>query len=153
MVPKTPKGFTLLELIIAMGIALILASGIFAAYEKFNRRERLRQAASTLKNNLRFGQSKAINGEKPTAGCTQLVSFVFTFSTGSYTMQAMCTEGLAGAITTVALPTNVMFTGSPSPLLFRVLTGTVSADKTLTVTDGTNSVSVQAKRSGDINEI
>jgi prepilin-type N-terminal cleavage/methylation domain-containing protein len=147
------KGFTLLELIIAMGIALVLASGIFAAYEKFNKRERLRQAAATLKNNLRFGQSKAINGEKPVAGCTQLVGYSVTFSVGSYTIQAQCTEGTAGAVTSVTLPTNVVFSGAPSPITFTVLTGTVSTDTTLTVSDGTDSKSIQVKRSGDINEV
>ncbi len=138
---------------IAMGIALVLASGIYASYEKFNRRERLRQTVATLKNNLRFGQSKAINGEKPAAGCTQLVSFGITFSTSSYTMQAMCTEGSAGVLTSVTLPASVTFTGSPIPVSFNVLTGTVAADVTLTVTDGTNSASIEVKRGGDINEL
>ncbi|MBI3577581.1 prepilin-type N-terminal cleavage/methylation domain-containing protein [Candidatus Gottesmanbacteria bacterium] len=153
MASKTPKGFTLLELLIAIAIALILASGIFAAYEKFNRRERVRQAAATLKNNLRFAQSKAINGQKPESGCTQLAGYTVTFAQSSYTIAAQCTQGTAGSITSVTLPISVVFLSSPPPITFAVLNGTLLADATLTVTDGSNSLTVVVKRSGDINEL
>ena len=154
MVLKThDSGFTLLELLVAMGIALVLAGGIFAGYERFNKNERLRQAGATLKSNLRLAQSKAMSGEKPTAGCTQLTGVTVSFSGSSYTIQAQCTEGLVGSQITIILPTSITVSSTLSPLVFGVLNRGVGTDVTITLTDGSKSFAVTVSQSGDINEL
>lgn len=147
------RAFTLIELLIAIAIGLVLTTGIFAAYERFAKNQRLRQAAATLKNNLRFAQSKAVNGDKPTSGCSELSGYVVTFASGNYNTQAQCKEGAAGPATSVLLPTNITFSASPASILFSALYGTVDTDTTLTLTDGSQTKSVRVTKSGDINEL
>lgn len=146
------KGFTLLELLIAIGIALVLSGGIFAGYERFNKNERLRQAGATLKSNVRLAQTKAISGEKPASGCSQLLGYGVSFTNVSYTIQAQCSEGFAGPITRVTLPTSVTIPTAVSPIVFGVLTGGVPVDVTIILTSGSSSFPVTVARSGDINE-
>ncbi len=146
------SGFTLLELLIAMGIAMVLIGGVFAGYERFNRNERLRQAGSTLKSNLRLAESKAISGEKPQAACSQLTGVAVTFSTNSYMLQAQCGASLVGLQIEVILPLTLTISSTVSPLVFRVLNRGVEADVTITITDGSKSYVVTVSQSGDIND-
>lgn len=146
-------GFTLLELLIAMGVAMVLISGVFAGYQRFNSNERLRQAGASLKSNLRLAQSKAISGEKPQAGCGQLTGVAVTFSTSSYVIQAQCGATLAGPQIEVTLPSSLTISSTVSPLVFGVLDRGVATDVTITLTDGTKSFEVTVSQSGDINEV
>lgn len=147
-------GFTLLELLISMGIAMVLISGVIAGYQRFNSNERLRQAGATLKSNLRLAQSKAISGEKPESGCSQLTGVAVTFSTNSYTIQAECGTDLAGPQTTVDLPAPIIVSSSRSPLIFGVLNRGVAgnSDVTITLADESKSFAVTVSKSGDIND-
>lgn len=147
-------GFTLLELLISMGIAMVLITGVIAGYQRFSSNERLRQAGATLKSNLRLAQSKAISGEKPEAGCSQLTGVAVTFTPTSYTIQAQCEGGLAGPQTSVDLPTSLTMSSTLSPLVFGVLNRGVSGntDVTITLTDGSKSFAVTVSQSGDIND-
>lgn len=64
MVKKENLGFTTLELLVVlviMGISLGIA---ISAYNDFNRRQIVTQAAKKVKNYLRLAQSKALAGEK-----------------------------------------------------------------------------------------
>lgn len=154
MVLKTHNsGFTLLELLIAMGIAMVLISGVFAGYERFNRNERLRQAGTTLKSNLRLAESKAISGEKPQAGCSQLTGVAVTFFSTSYIIQAQCGATLAGPQIEVILPSSLTISSTLSPLVFGVLNRGVETDVTITITDGSKSFALTVSQSGDINDI
>lgn len=153
MAPRTPKGFTLIELLIVIAIGLVLVTGIFAAYERFAKNQRLRQAAATLKNNLRFAQSKAVHGDKPSSGCSELAGYAVAFGQGTYSIGAQCREGAVGSVTSILLPTTITFSASPAPLLFSALYGTVDTDTTLTLTDGSQTKSVRVTQSGDINEL
>ncbi len=119
------KGFTLLEVIVAVSIALVITGFVIANYNNYNDRQQLRQAALTLKNNLRFAQNKSASGEKPkNSPCEQLIGWRVTFAAASYSMQAHCTDGLAqgdGDVTTFSLPNDVSFSPVPQPITFRVL--------------------------------
>lgn len=121
-------GFTLIELLVVMGVIFLLSAGAIANYNGFDDNQKLKQAALTLKNTVRASQSRALAGEKPTSGCTQLVGFEIGFSATSYSLQARCSEGLAGEATTVNFPKGVTFSQVPASIVFQVLTG--RTDKT-----------------------
>lgn len=152
--PKNFKsGFTLIELLVTISIMGILFSVGIAAYNQFNRKQIVVQAAKTFKNDLRLAQSKALAGEKPT-GCTNsLNGYQVSFSSDSYSLSAICSASVL--VKTVPLPQNVTFSSVPSSILFRVLAqGTnLSANQTMTLTgfDVTQIQTVTVTPSGEIN--
>lgn len=143
-------GFTLLEMVVSVSIGLLLTGWVIANYNSHNDVQTLKQAGLTLKNDLRFAQTKALSGEKPTPTpptpnptptpiCTQLVGYTVTFCTAQYHPQPICTwgagsqqsyaiqafcnpEGALGMITTTLLPNGVTFSPStPNSFVFKVL--------------------------------
>jgi len=115
------KGFTLIEVIVAVAISLMVTGFILVNYNSFNDTQTLKQAALTLKNNLRFAQSKATTGQKPTS-CTQLVGYSVSFTKSVYSIQALCNpEGLVGDVLSSGLPKGVIFSPIPAPVTFTVL--------------------------------
>lgn len=63
------KGFTLIEIIIAL-IIITTASGFgIANYVRFHNDQMLKETGKTFVNNLRYAQKKALAGEKDTQKC------------------------------------------------------------------------------------
>lgn len=160
MASKTPKaclparqGFTLIELLIAMSISMLVGGLLLANYTRYNKNQQLKQAALTLKNNLRLAQNKASAGQKPTGICSELIGYQITFTDNTtYQTQALCTEGATGESVTVTLPTGITFLVVPSPITFGVLARGVSSDVTFTLTNGSKNYVIMLSRSGDIND-
>ncbi len=128
------RGFTLIELVITVGISMLLIGGIVVNYNSFNDTQALKQVGLTLKNNLRLAQVKSTSVIKPESGCTQLVGYRVTFAASSYATQAQCTEGLVGEATTVVLPSGVTFSPIPTSVTFAALTHTLVSGNPLNVT-------------------
>lgn len=122
MASKVRNGFTLIELIVSIAILMLLMAGLLASYNNYNQGQVLKQAAQTVKANLRLGQSKALSALKPASGCTQLQGYTVSFTPTSYSIQAQCTEGLVGTSTSLSLPTNVSFSPVPASFVYGVLT-------------------------------
>lgn len=117
---STYFGFSLIELMIVVSLFGIAASLVTASYLTFERNQRLKSAASTLKNDLRLVQSKAISGDKgpgrecpsPSAslgGWYLLVDFRDAFNT--YYIYGMdCLVGPSGSLSdTIFLEKEVKF--------------------------------------------
>lgn len=148
-------GFTMIELVITVGISMLLIGGIVVNYNSFNDDQVLKQAGLTLKNNLRLAQVKTTSVEKPESGCTQLVGYTVTFSLSSYATQAQCTEGLVGDIATVVLPSGVTFSPIPSAMTFAALTNTLLSGSSVDVTMQGRSKSylLQISSNGEITDV
>src|SRR3989338_10011742 len=58
------KGFTFIELLVVITIFGLTASLVTASYLTFERNQRLKNAALTLKNELRLIQNRALSGDK-----------------------------------------------------------------------------------------
>ena len=150
------KGFTLIEVIVSVSIALALVGGMIVNYNGYNDRQTLKQTALTLKNNLRFAQAKAQSGEKPAPACTELIGWAVTFVSGGYATQASCNpEGLVGDITSVTFPSGVTASPVPAAIIFRVLSrGTmlVSAE-TITLSGFSQTYALEVSPGGDISDL
>lgn len=134
MASRVPNGFTLIELLVVVGIVMLIAGGAVANFNRYYEDQKVRQAAATLKNTLRFAQQQAISGNKPANGCTNLLGFRVLVGETAYTIQAYCGEGAAGERSTVSLPAGVSFSPVPSsPITFRALDGSVDNPATLTL--------------------
>lgn len=97
-------GFTLIELLIVITIFVLVGSIITAAYLNFERSERLRNAALTLKSDIRFAQNNAVSGVKigdevPPAGCPDASTLVGWYvkvtapGNTSYSISGVCLTG------------------------------------------------------------
>lgn len=103
------NGFSLIELLIVISLFGLAASLITAAYLTFERSQKVKNAALTLKNDIRLAQNKAHTGDKgPDSRCGKseteplstssqvvLVGWYMTFSRAdgsnmSYTIKANC---------------------------------------------------------------
>ena len=146
-------GFTLIELLVVISILVtILGLGV-ASFNSFNRRERIKQTALTLKSSLRFSQTKAISAQKPTSNCTTYVGMRVSFTASTYTMQHECNpEGVVGTAETITLPRGITF--SPVPISFTFLTRSntdnITTDTPITMTNGTLNYSLIISPNGSV---
>jgi prepilin-type N-terminal cleavage/methylation domain-containing protein len=150
------RGFTLIEVVVSIGIILVVVGTVIANYNGFNNTQTLKQAALTLKNDLRFAQNKALSGEKPTSNCTTLSGYRVTFSGANYSIQAFCTpEGLAGAESTISLPNGISFTSAPTFVLYRVISqGTsLTAETPVTLSGSGRTYTLSLSPGGDVSEV
>lgn len=115
------SGFTLIELLISVSIIAIIIGIGLSSYSNYDKRQRVRQAALTVKNNLRFIQTKALSAKRP-AGCDQLNGFDVTFAAGTYTANPNCATAFSSP-EVYTLPSPITFTGlpTPNPILFKVV--------------------------------
>ena len=162
MALKAPNGFTLIELLVSVAILMVVTGGVIVNYNRYNDTQKVHQAASTVKNNLRLAQSRATNGDKPAGGCTSLVGYEVRFGATSYTAQARCDpEGLiVGSDQTYRLETGLSFSIPPSPstpIVFGVLSRGIDTDVTIAVTGAvagsSQSYQFGVTRSGDMSEV
>jgi len=150
------RGFTLIEVVVSIGIALALVGSVIVNYNGYNDAQTLKQAALTLKNNVRFAQSKSLTGDKPASGCTQLLGFQLSFVASGYSIQATCDpEGVAGDATTVTFPSSLTFNPVPSAIIFYAVGRGTNLDTSVSLTiSGFNRVyTLQVSPSGDVSDL
>lgn len=119
--PISKCGFTLIEILIAISIAMIAIGGGVVSYNTFNQRQIIKTNALEVKSLLRSAQSKALSGEKPVdIVCTVLNGYIVSVTENSISTYAQCSDGNSTP-ETVNLPTDLTFSSPPSPFLFKVL--------------------------------
>ncbi len=67
--PITNAAFTLIELLISVGIITLLLGASFAGFARLNQRQTLISAGQNLKNIIRDAQNRAVNGEFDCTKC------------------------------------------------------------------------------------
>lgn len=156
--PKFLPGFTIIELLIVVSLFGLAASLVTASYLTFERNQRVKNGALSLKSNLRLTQNKALSGDKSYFGDPQLfcgttsvlIGWYISVSTAagsnnSYTLAGSCQPGTipgndaAFNLRTISLPKGVTisgircgsgdFTTSPAYVLFRPLSYNASFHK------------------------
>jgi len=144
------SGFTLIELLIVTSIIGILLTTGLASYTNFNRKRMVREAALELMNNLRYAQSKALNGEKP-SGCAILNGWKLEFVSGGYQIKAVCTNGEFGD-KDFSFPTGVSKTSGPSSFLFKVLAQGVNYGGEIELSGFGYKYKIKVTESGEISD-
>lgn len=141
------KGFTLIEILLAMSMVLLIASGSFIGFKSFNQQQALSSTWDTLRNNFNEARSNAASQVIRTNVCNSpgqtLVGHQLNFYTNSYDLVEVCrTAGGAEStpvIKTIPLPPGITFNPVPNPAFIRfvVLTGGISgvSNRTVTITN------------------
>jgi|SRR3989344_2008708 len=142
------KGFTLIELLLGMAIILILASGSYVGYIRFNKQQNVNIARDNLVNTLIEARSNAISQvitTLPPAGCKQAsrtlignqVWFDTTTDPHSYLIQEVCSDGInpyyTPTVKRISLAQGISFQSTPGFVRFRVATGEVATPTTVIV--------------------
>ena len=148
------KGFTLIELMIAVVISGLLLTGALAAYRGLNTKQVVKQAGISFQTDLKSYQQKALAGTKPEecgAGDSIEGYQVSYVDEDSFSVVAVCSLGQPAA-TEGNLPQGVEFQAvfNPSDIFFPVLVSEVSGAQTIILTNDTYSYQVIIEPSGVI---
>lgn len=117
------SGFTLIELIISIGVIAILSSIGLASYVQFNRRQILNSAVRTFLNDLQLAQSKAESNERPQGCSGNLLSYQVSIQTSGYKVEAICSSSVE--IKNIDFPERVGKTSGFDWVKFKTLRGGV----------------------------
>lgn len=110
------RGFTLIEILLAMSIVLILTGGGIAGYQNAIKKQTLMAVRNQLTEDIRKVQSNAINGKK-IACVTPLEEWQIQINSNNYVLNERCgtdnptTVSIANGVTltlTIDPPTNII---------------------------------------------
>ena len=128
------RGYSLIEVLIAVTIIGILTGSSLVGYNRFQGRQGLKSAGEQLVSDLRLTQQKALSGEKPDNWCNgsgqTLAGWGLEFITPltTYKIQAICSDVSVNPSTdkTIILPNSVTKFGGDSSIDFAAVDGTAS---------------------------
>jgi prepilin-type N-terminal cleavage/methylation domain-containing protein len=146
------NGFTLIELLVVFSlIGVITALGI-ASYSAFNSSQIVQSSASNVATLLNSAKSRAISQVIPSSCGTNFVTGYqvdVTVSGQQYSLSAMC--GSKQVVSTNNLPSQISFaTGSTSPVVYAISSGTVATAATILVTGYGKTKTITVSKTGNV---
>jgi prepilin-type N-terminal cleavage/methylation domain-containing protein len=150
------KGFSLIELLVVCVVILGITGLAISNYASFTDTQKVKQTGRTLKNNLRFIQTRATSGLKPREcdDTNPLLSYRITFTASTYTYQPVCANGIPqNSSVSFSLPAGVTFSPIPRSFDFMVLTGTSTATVDVTITGLNKQYRIQVANNGNIEDV
>lgn len=124
-------GYTLVEILVVLGIIGVLFSIGFASFRDFSRRQILAGVVKQMQADIRLAQQMSLSGQKPSElGCNTAVlsGIYFNLENSRYQIKAGCgddpTQTSYPTIKEVTLPTGISVntnTLTVNPILFKVL--------------------------------
>lgn len=112
------NGYTIVELLIVISILALFAAFGFANFRGFSQRQEVANSTEQVISDLRFAQSQALAGTKPTSCTGDLQGYRFAVtgsSPPSYAISAVCDNTVL--VKTALLPATINLT-TGSPILF-----------------------------------
>ena len=130
------RGFTLIEMIVAISIAAFMLGTGMLAYTRVARKQTLDQATAGVAQILTQARANALSGKKQNCTAT-LLGWQVTFTASNYTLGEVCTAGSPiPVVQTVILPILISATTLPSsnPIIFNRLNQGTNISSTATIT-------------------
>ncbi len=104
-------GFSLIEIIVAIGIMAVVTMFVVPFYLQFAQEAKLTQDATTIYNTAQIAKAKARAGDGGnSASCTQYSGYRLTIGAQSVTTTLCCDAGCSGGGTT-SISTNTLASG------------------------------------------
>lgn len=146
--PTVQRGYTLIEVLISVGILIILFFGGYGAYRQFAKRQALSNAYKETRTDLNLARERASSGEKPSGCVGTLRGYKVSFSPTQYTVATVCDTDVA--IRTNTLPSGVEFQQYVNAVTYKVLgQGTdLSAGQTMVLTNFTQTITFTITKEG-----
>jgi len=155
------KGYTLIEILVALTILAVIFSYGFVSFRDFSRRQAIEATKRRLEGELRNTQELTFSGRKPDdPNCNSpntLNGYNFkVLSSSTYAIEAVCTGGIVQVKTGEVGLDTMISTPSPNPILFKVLgkgtnIGAQVATLTITQKGTTNTQAIIISSGGEIN--
>jgi len=117
------QGFTLIEIVIVLGISAVVLWQGSVAYGAHIRKIQVREQGRNFVVNLRKAQNDAITGNKPTGFCNgatdQIAGYQVDYvDATSYTVSAICSSGTALITERINVEYNTEFFSAFNPIIF-----------------------------------
>lgn len=129
-------GFTLIEMMVVISIIALISGIGVARYNRFNRRQQVKESGKDFVSVLRNTQNRAITGDKPASGCMELEGFQVSPTLGGnqYTVDTVCDpEGSVEKEPKSLRSGLVSFIDPSNSVTFAPLYGTAESDTTITI--------------------
>jgi prepilin-type N-terminal cleavage/methylation domain-containing protein len=147
-----PGGFTLIEMLVVIGIISTLTSLGIASYSSYNALQTVESNATTVATQLGSAKSQAISQVIPSScGANPLTGYQVNITVNSqqYTVAAVC--GTQQVVSTNKLPPELTFTaGSTATVFFSVSTGAVANTATINITGYGKTKTITVSNIGNI---
>lgn len=129
--PAAQRGFTLIEMLVAITIMLLLFGIGIVSYLRFDSRQQLIQAGEELKSDLRIAQARARTGDRPD-GCDRLLAYEVAFTSDqTYEVREICEPPITSVRSEGVFKRGVRISAIPaSPIAFRSVHGGVDNPQT-----------------------
>ena len=139
---KTPKGFTLIELMVTIAVLAIIVTIAMPSFTEMMERQRLKNAVETFYSDLLFAKSEALKQSTDVTVSNVGNCLVATVNAGSETIAKACVANFPG----VALASTGL------PLIIDKTTGTskLRTGATFTLTGSAHSAQITFARLGGV---
>ncbi len=123
---KSMKGYTLIEILVALSIIGILFGFGYISFRDFSRRQALAGAAKSLQGDLRLTQEQALAGQKPDDPFCNSPNLLDSYgleviSSSEYKIEIFCTGG-SFETKDVLMPSDITIsTPSVNPIKFKAI--------------------------------
>jgi len=134
---KTKFGFSLLEMIIAVGILVMLTVGSLGIYGNYSKNIELDSSVASIISDLKSAQSKSINGEQDLKWGIHFVNG----ATDYYEIFSTATDYGSGTVKTKTYLVSGIALSEPSEginkdVIYGKISGTISSDTTVKIISG-----------------
>ncbi len=146
------NGYTFIEIMIAVTLALLVAGGGIAAYINLNDKQTLVTNGKQVQILMRTAQTKARSGDKP-SGCVKLLSYIVSIPGPSYNTVVLSAEcsNTTYQVSSYTFPNNVQGSGAIS-MHFLVLQGGVTGSGNVSIIYKARQYAFTVNPGGDITE-
>jgi prepilin-type N-terminal cleavage/methylation domain-containing protein len=145
---SSQAGYSLIELVITVGMILVVATWAMPSFLNYYRSAKVRAGAQTVSAYLNEGRQLAIKTNAPV--CVTHTASTMQFRTTNCSGSLITVAGLVNSSNSIRLPETVALTSTASPIFGQLGNATTGATYTVTDTASGRTLTVTVAASGRI---